>query len=335
MYRIIPNATAFSGQAPAVEGVYVNTFNVHPVLGRLGLLNCHRPVYPLTFGHADETDDWSLSDWCDQCHRKGGLVVWCGAYRPAAGLPGGEALVNAILGKVDAIEIDALDRTTSFLPRWYRLLNAGIRLALVGGSGKDSNRIALGGVRTLTQRTASGSYADWVEQVKAGRTVATNGPVVLMAVGGERFPGRIGQTGPAPIGLRAQAASAVPFDRLEMLANGSVIAAVRPDATDPWTATAEVEHTLPAGGWLAARCVGVAKSDLYPHVPVFAHTSPVWVEVTGHPVPKGMEAVEALRPEVQGVREWVETEGQFTHPRRKEHLLALCDAAAARLAGAR
>ena len=46
MYRAIPNITAFSGQHPAVDGVYVNTFNVHPALGRLGLLNCHRAVYP-------------------------------------------------------------------------------------------------------------------------------------------------------------------------------------------------------------------------------------------------------------------------------------------------
>jgi hypothetical protein len=316
-----------------VDGVYVNTFNVHPVLGRLGLLNCHRAVYPLTFGYTDETDDWSLSDWCDQCHRKGGLVIWCGAYRPAAGLPGGEALVNAILGQVDAIEIDALGRTASFLSMWYRLLNAGIRIALVGGSGKDSNRIALGGVRTLTPRTTTQSYADWVDHVKAGRTVATNGPTVLFAVDGERFSGGVAHARAAPTALWAEAASAVPFDRLELLANGSVIAAVRPEGTNPWTATAEITHTLPAGGWLAARCLGAAKSDLYPHVPVFAHTSPVWIEVNGHPIPKGTAAVEALGRDVQAVRDWVESEGRFTNPRRKETLFALCDVAAARLVG--
>ena len=62
MYRTIPNMTAFSGQQPALENVFVNTFNYHPAPGRLGLLNCHRAVYPLTFGHMDETDDWSLSE---------------------------------------------------------------------------------------------------------------------------------------------------------------------------------------------------------------------------------------------------------------------------------
>lgn len=331
MYRVIPNATAFSGQAPAAEGVYVNTFNVHPALGRLGLLNSHRAVLPLTFGHADETDDWSLSDWCDQCHRKGGLVVWCSAYRPTSGLPGGEALVNAILGKVDAIEIDALDRTAPFLSMWYRLLNAGIRLPLVGGSGKDSNRIALGGVRTLTPRTDAGIYARWVEHVKAGRTMATNGPAVLFAVDDERFAHTVKQEQSIPIALWAQATSNVPFERLELLANGSVIAAARPEGTDLWTATSEVDHALPDGGWVAARCVGSARSDLYPHLPIFAHTSPVWVEVNGHPNPRRTLAVEAVGRDVQGVRDWVETEGRFTNPRRKDHLLALCDAAADRL----
>ena len=45
MYRTIPNITAFSGQSAAMDGVYVNTFNVHPTLGRLGLLNSSSPRF--------------------------------------------------------------------------------------------------------------------------------------------------------------------------------------------------------------------------------------------------------------------------------------------------
>jgi hypothetical protein len=333
MYRVIPNITAFSGQSAAVPGVFVNTFNVHPALGRLGLLNCHRAVYPLTFGHADETDDWSLADWCDQCHRKTGLVVWCDAYRPEAGLPGGEALVNAILGRVDAIELDAHERTAPFLTLWYRLLNAGVRLPLVGGSGKDSNRIALGGVRTLTPAGEVRAYTEWVEAVRAGRTTASNGPFLQLAVGDQLFPSRIAQEAPRPLRLRAEAASVVPFERLEVVANGAVLASARPSGDGILTATLEAEHPLPAGGWVAARCVGATKAALYPHVPTFAHTSPVWVEVAGQSRPPKPEAVALLRGDVEAVRHWVETEGRFTIPKRKEHLLSLCEAALGKLAG--
>lgn len=333
MYRVIPNITAFSGQSAAVPGVFVNTFNVHPALGRLGLLNAHRAVYPLTFGQIDETDDWSLSDWCDQCHRKKGLVIWCDAYRPEAGLPGGEALVNATLGKVDAIEIDAHERTAPFLMFWYRLLNAGIRLPIVGGSGKDSNRIALGGMRTLTPAEPTRTYVDWVEHVRTGRTTASNGPFLRLSVDGDSEAAKINLNEPRKLRCSAEAASLQPFEQLELLANGEVVVGVSATAGEVTTASLEIEHEFAGSGWIAARCRGSKKSELYPHVPVFAHTSPVWVQVAARPFVPNPKAVAALRREIEGVRHWVETIGRFTNPRRMEHLLSLCAAASAKLAG--
>ena len=89
----VPNLLAFSGQSPALQApghqVVVNTLNWHPWLGRLALLNCHRIVFPLRFGPPD-FDNWTLADWCDQCHRKQGLVVWTASQATAA-----EALANA------------------------------------------------------------------------------------------------------------------------------------------------------------------------------------------------------------------------------------------------
>ena len=95
-YPILSNVLAFSGQEPALttggHDVYVNTLNTHGALGRLGLLNCHRAVHPLTFGSPDGPDDWSLGDWCQQCHRKGGLVAWADAFRSDRGVLGGREL---------------------------------------------------------------------------------------------------------------------------------------------------------------------------------------------------------------------------------------------------
>jgi hypothetical protein len=332
MYRVVPNLTAFSGQGPALEGVFVNTLNAHPALGRLGLLHSHRAVFPLTFGHADETDDWSLSDWCDQCHRKKGLVVWCDAYRPEAGLPGGEALVNVILGKVDAVEVDARERRASFLHPWYRLLNAGFRLPIVGGSGKDSNRIAMGGVRTYTPAGETSSYGDWVKAVQSGLSVASNGPLIRLHVDDALVGTSIRLDNPRPIRLRAEAMAAISFDRLELLANGTPIASARPTGEGVLTACVEAEHLLPNGGWVAARCWGAGKSDLYPHVPVFAHTSAVFVDVAGRSIPRNADDVAALAGEVETVRDWIESNGRFTIPRRRQHLLSLCDTALGRLA---
>ena len=321
MYRVMPNMTAFSGQSPAVDRVFVNTLNVHPALGTLGLLNCHRAVFPVTFGHSDETDDWSLADWCGQCHRKKGLVVWCDAYRPESGLPGGEALVNAILGNVDAIEFDARDRKSPLLPTWYQLLNAGIRLPIVGGSVKDSNRIATGSVRTLTRASVNPTYADWIECVRRGETVVTNGPLLDLQV-----------SGPGPkLQITVAAASVVPFDRLELIVDGEVVVCESAVTGDVVTARFEIEKVL-EGGWIAARCWGPPKSDLYPQSPVFAHTSPIFFETTGVSQ-KRADAVKRFLREVAAVRQWVERDGRFANPRRKEHLLSLCDAATSKLSG--
>ena len=141
----IPNILAFSGQRPALQSeghmVVVNTLNRHPALGRLGLLNSHRIVFPLSFGGPDQVDDWTLSDWCDQCHRKGGFVVWAGPDgEESDGAGQGEALADLVLGKVDALEVSRIESTApEAVGRWYHLLGAGFRVPLVGAS-QDEQR---------------------------------------------------------------------------------------------------------------------------------------------------------------------------------------------------
>jgi hypothetical protein len=240
-YSTTPNLLAFSGQAPALEAggqsIVVNTLNTHPVLGTVALLHSHRPVFPLAFG-GEETDDWSICDWCDQCHRKGGLTVWVDAFEPAGGLVGGEALVAAILGKIDAIEVTGRPRKSPLLPWVYRLWNAGIRIPLVGASGKDSNHVALGQMRTL----ADCREVSWIEAVRACRTFVTDGPLL-----------RLGQENSRYI---ASVACRTGIGQVEIVANGQVV------GRGEGRAEAEVEK-----GWVAVRSqtAGIG----------FAHTSAV------------------------------------------------------------
>src|SRR5262249_7374050 len=144
-FETYPNLTAFSGQRPALElpghMVVVNTLNCASRLGQLALLNCHRVVFPLYFDQ--ERINWTAADWCDQCHRKGGLVVWnldgntCFPsslrYADVSYFAFGEALADLILGKIDAAEVQQMfvsccDRGYE----WYSFLNSGFRLPLVG-----------------------------------------------------------------------------------------------------------------------------------------------------------------------------------------------------------
>ncbi len=313
-YPILANLDAFSGQQPALSAhgcaVFVNTLNAHPLLGSLGLLNSHRVVHPLAFGGSDGFDDWSLCDWADQCHRKNGLVVWADAFRPDAGLLGGEALVALVLGKIDAVEFDAQPRTQPFLPWYYRLLNAGFRVPLVGGSAKESNRTALGAMRTYAKPTPE--KPGWIEAVRAGRTFVTNGPLLKFAV----------ERGVA----KASVESRVPFEKLEIVSNGRVLA-VASGSGGRTAAVLEFALDRAASGWVAARCIGAAEPALYPGGPVFAHTSPVELEGSTCPPAERPVAVRALRDCLATTRDWIETVGRFGTPKAKEHLMENCQRA--------
>ena len=262
----IPNILDFSGQKPALEMpghlVAVNTHNTHPILGSLGLLNTHRVVYPLTFGGPDGSDDWTLHDWCGQCHRKGGLVVWTRAWHDAPYSffdPPGEPLADLVLGAIDAYEIDYDERPMfTSLSDWYNLLKCGFRVPLVASSGKGSNDAALGAI-AATARLLQGeglTYKGWIEAVRAGRTFITNGPLLSLNIQGSG-PGDIlarpDERG--IISVRAEAKSVVPFERFELLSNSGICASA-PASGDRSAAVLEVEVPIESSGWLAARCHG-------------------------------------------------------------------------------
>jgi hypothetical protein len=326
-YLSLPNLTAFSGQSPALEAdgrlVAVNTLNAHPVLGRVGLLHSHRVVYPITFGGDEVMDDWSVCDWCDQCHRKGGLAVWVDAFRPAGGQLGGEALVAAVLGKIDAVEVD----DQPLLPWLYRLWSAGVLLPLVGGSGKDSNRVALGGTRTYARvdpspkRERRGPYREWIESVRAGRTFVTNGPLLTFEV----RPNGLAGPGSREMIATATARSRTPFDRLEVVTTGGrPLGEAAASQSDVWSATIELPFLAVGSHWVAARVVGPDGA--------LAHTSPVVVRSDDQPPPRP-DAAAALTQLIEDTARWIEDHGRFSNPKSKVHLLALCAAARAKLGG--
>jgi hypothetical protein len=312
-YLTIPNLLAFSGQKPCVESdghlVAVNTLNAHPVLGRLALLHCHRVVYPLTFGGSEQTDDWSLADWCGQCHRKHGLLVWVDAFDPKCG-HAGEALANLILGEIDAVELNAQD--PGRLRMWYHLLNAGLRVPIVGGSGKDSNRTPLGMFRTYVRLAADEpfSYTRWIEAVRAGRTYVSSGPLVTFQINGADAGADVPSAG--SVCVRYGVRGLEPVERVDLLVNGAVAASG--DGAD-----VERELAVPAGGWVAIRCLG--------HGRLLAHTSPVYVRVGDVPPPTDPAPVAALDQHLVRAREWVESEGRFDRPKSRDRLLATFDAA--------
>jgi hypothetical protein len=334
----IPNILDFSGQAPAAELpghlVAVNTLNWHPRLGRLLLLNCHRVVYPLTFGGPDGLDDWTLADWCDQCHRKGGLVLGIGFFGTSRDNPHGELLADLISGSVDALVLGDFESPRAdvrwgpeaVLRDWYPLLDCGFRIPLVGGSGKDSNLIVLGATRTyaLLGPGQPLTYKNWIEAVRAGRTFVTSGPLLTFTVN-ESPPGTVlDLPAGAAVRVRAEARSLGALDRLEVIANNRLVAEA--DASGkPAQATLEAEVALPEGGWLVARCWG-AYDDAIENWHA-AQSSPVYVQVEGRRPPADPAAVARFAELLQKMLHWVAQEARCENEQQRQRLAGVFEEA--------
>lgn len=294
-----PHLVEFSGQKPLLETtghmVVVNTLNEHSLLGTLALLNCHRVVYPLRFGRSQNAsgqnryDDWTLSDWCDQCHRKAGLVVWADMgdwHMPDQRLwkkdwPGGEALAALILGKIDAVRPDECVQWDL----WYGLLNCGFRVPLLVGYSRKTVQNQLGVSRTYAY-VGSGhavAYSNWIQAVRTGKTFVTSNallhsqmhPLIRLTIEGHA-PGAV-----LAIKQDSLVKVCVQLDGyhcFELLQDGVVILQHSFEGSK-YSLRFERELRVVKSCWLAARVMLDAKG----YNDCLAHTSPIYIDVEGRP----------------------------------------------------
>lgn len=175
---------------------------------------------------------------------------------------------------VDALEI----RPNQFsFQEWYRYLNCGYRVAVVGGTDKMGAGTALGSLRTYAKldHDAPLTYDNWAAAVRAGRTITTNGPMLDLRVEGVGIGGSI--VLPAGGGTLEACANAECFSqlgRIEIVCNGKTVAC---EEAEKGSRVLSVRQAInvPASGWIAARCTGAQGQ---PSGYLAAHTSPVYVK---------------------------------------------------------
>ena len=328
-HKHISNIAAFSGQRPALEipghMVVVNTVNHHPTLGHLALLNCHRVVYPLRFGGIEDSDDWTLTDWCDQCHRKGGLVIGLNAFKGALDHHQ-EILADCLLGKVDALmAMDDLainfrsDLHQSCLSLWSALLMCGIRMPMVGGSGKASNCDLLGNTRTYAKLAQDKpcTYGNWIEAIRAGRTFVTTGPVISLEVDGHGPGDVIDSARGDQVRVRAEARANSELDSLEVIVNGKTVKSVHPAAGET-VAVLEFETEIAESSWAVARCGGPYHWPRWSRLA--AITSPVYIQVGGRQIQADPTTIAALDRDLNYMLEWAARKARCDDKQRERFM---------------
>jgi hypothetical protein len=324
-----PNLLAFSGQHPCLESpaciVACNTLNSHSALGSLALLNCHRIVFPLRFGRSGNErsayhrpDNWALADWCDQCHRKGGVVIgldlrwWADAQHSWSS---GEGLADLILGKIDGVGMR--HHIAGDADWWYTLLSLGLRAPIV-----DADMFRPVGCDRTYARMEPGqncSYATWIEAIRAGRTVVSSGPYLTLQVNGMDPGAVVDLAGPsAAVAIEIVVQSRDELDQLELIHDGKVVMAERVRHSGIWHAKLTAEFAITHSGWLAARCTGERMEA--GHRYVRAHTSPVYVRVDQRPPPVDPDAVRTVSELLGRTMAWVENEADCPTSKDRERL---------------
>ncbi|MBI3682442.1 MAG: CehA/McbA family metallohydrolase [Acidobacteria bacterium] len=238
--------------------------------GHCLFLNIPRAIEPVSTGllskDAKTPDFPTLSMLCAEAQKTGGTTVWC---HNGGGM---EMPVAAALGNLNAYNLaDGLDANYG---RYYQLLNCGFRVPASSGTDwwiYDHNRV-------FVKVNGAFTYDSWIEGLRAGRTFVTNGPLIDFTVNGQG-PGAMLEI-PRGMGkVRARVLSRMPFERIEIVQDGEVIA--EQSAVNGREVVLEREVELTRGGWMAARVVSSAKS--WGGTTVFAHTSPVYYRVAGTP----------------------------------------------------
>ena len=270
--------------------------------GHLGLLNLTRNFLLPGYAAYPNTAAASLypanANVADMAHEQGALVGYVHPFDTFPDPAKDEALTaelpaDVVLGKVDYIEVVGFSDHKSTAEVWYKLLNCGFHLPTAAGTDFMGNYASLRGPVGLNR-----VYADvpdgplkiepWLAAIKAGRTFATNGPLLRFSLGGQPIGGEVRlekrpQKKEQEIRFSAELSSIVPVDHLQIVCNGKV---VREMKLDPDRTHAQVDGLIPieASGWCVLRAFSDKAEypvlDLYP----YATTSPIYVNVPGAPL---------------------------------------------------
>ena len=280
-----------------------------PGYGHIMLLNIRNVVDPVSRGLLVDTFDPDyppLSYACDDAHRQGGIVIWCHNGK------GMEAPIAAALGKLDAFNLFDPYWTDVEYDIYYRMLNAGIRLPASTGSDWficSANRVyAYTGVEF--------EYPDWLDALKSGRTFITNGPALSLEVDGQCPGAEISATPGGTLSVFATWQSHRPITQAEIIFNGNVVAGeTYPDGSKD--GRLEIDLPVSSDGWIAARLAGAHRDSF--HQPVFAHTSPVYVQ-SGVASPERADAARQFADGIDRDLDRIRIKGRFYNDTQRREI---------------
>ncbi|HET6443560.1 MAG TPA: CehA/McbA family metallohydrolase [candidate division Zixibacteria bacterium] len=292
--------------------VRVGTENRQHVMGHISLLGYQGQIIaPMTTGGPDESAlgdpiEILLTEWARQCKKQGGLVVVPHFPNPRA-----EHAASIVSDDVDAIEMTSWGNLYAgidpySLSDWYRYLNCGYAVPVVGGTDKMSANTAVGTVRTYARINPNErfNYETWMAAVRQAETFVTYGPLLEFSVDGQPMGSQIqmSSTG-GNLEVHWQVASAtIPMTRVELVINGEI------------RESAPVSSEIGSGHWSVkidkSAWLALLVRGHYPDKPeiIAAHSSAVMIHVQGSPMFAAADALTILE-QIEGAQAYLDSVG--------------------------
>jgi hypothetical protein len=212
------------------------------------------------------------------------------------------------------------------------------------GTDKMNNQVTVGANRVFADIDGDFNYQRWIDALNEGRTFISNSPFIFCQVDG-KGPGETVQLIPnQTVQITTEVWSQSPIDRLEIIANGVMIAETS-IASGERHAQLEIEYTPEESTWITARAYqfnvqntrsGVSFTQrrdagggptqlnryfgtLRPET-TFAHTSPTYVLLDEQPV-RSKEDAEYFVKYLENAQQWLDTSGSFPSEEAKKEVL--------------
>ena len=278
------------------------------IYGHMQFIGIKKVVRPLYTGFDDTRNPFDFPanyKMAAEAVKQGGLVTYGHPMFAGQPFPFDEDLskpnaaarelpVDAIMNVVQAVDLMCYNSDEDLSAQlWYRLLNCGLKLSACAGTDAllDRSTDPVGGCRVYVKGSTIG-MGSWVHSLRQGRSFVTNGPMLQLEVN-ERPLGDTVGIRPGSVHVNANVMSRVPFDRVEVIVNGKVAVEKKVKIEDG-SATVHIQQfqtdiPLKRSSWVALRVRGPDHPDVFDG-PVWAHTSPVYIQVNGEPIRSAEDA---------------------------------------------
>jgi len=300
--------------------LYFNMEMRNDIYGHVAFLNLKTFVEPAYFGWPNSPfpyDHPGNFPQAAQAKAQGGAVVYVHPALPS------EFPVDIALGLADTIDVisqNAEDLPTEY---WYRLLNCGFRCPISAGTDSFLNipvHLIAGAGRVYVETGSAFDYQRWIDGFLAGRSFATNGPLLRFTVNGQGPGGDLRSDGPIEVEVRGEAQSIVPMEALELIVNGRAVRRWEAGG-DPYAVRFTEKIALDKSSWVALRVRGSGHRLAPNDREVYAHTSPVYVSVAGRPVASRADA-EFFIEQIDVLIAKMDSRGNFEHPGQRDDIVA-------------